>query len=511
VPVSEEAKDVVREATDGQGVDQSLVTAASSSSDPLLLAAELARDRATVVLIGDVQIDVPRDALYMKELSFRVSRSYGPGRYDTEYEERGVDYPIGYVRWTEQRNMECVLGLQACGALTLRDLIDDVVPVERAGSAYARLTGPPEGRPRGALAFSYGSAEGAGETSPSVPVRQTAGAPSLRGRPGAVRVGLIGPGRFANSVLVPAFARAGASLVAVAGGAGPSAERMARKDGLARATTSEELLGADDVDVVVIATRHDTHANLARECLEAGKNVFCEKPLALGHDELGEVLLAANGAQRILAVGFNRRFAPHVAEVNDFLAPVDAPLTAVYRVSAGHIDASSWVHALEQGGGRLIGEACHFLDTLTFLTGSRISEVHAAGFGSAELPVQARDNVVVTLNFEDGSVGSLVYVAGGASGVAKERLEVFAGDRTAILDDYRTLELHEGDDHIRHRLRAQDKGHSQEVERFLAGIAEGREPIPLATIANVHRACFGAVESLLTGTVVPVGDANQQA
>jgi predicted dehydrogenase len=492
VLVDETAVRRVLEASGGVGVDAAIVTAASDSNSPLVLATDVARDRASVVLVGAVPIEVPRALFFDKELSFRVSRSYGPGRYDPEYEERGLDYPIGYVRWTEQRNMECILDLQARGRLVLGDLIEEVLPIEQAEEAYARLSGPFEERPRGALAFSYPS--GTVET----PRPVTALPPTPHG--GSLRVGLIGPGGFANSVLIPAFSGAGATLAAVAGGAGPSAAATARKAGFASVADDAQALIADQsVDALVIATRHGSHAALASAGLDAGKHVFCEKPLALDREQLEEVLAAAERAQRVLMVGFNRRFSPQLVALREFVRGFEAPMSAVYRVSAGNLPSQHWLHDLEQGGGRIIGEGCHFLDALTYVTGSPIVRVHASGFGAADLPAQSRDNLSLTVDFANGSVGTLAYVARGAASVAKERLEVFAGTRTAILDDFRHLDLFDGDAHKRDRLRVQDKGHNAEVKAFIEGVREGSNPIPLATIANVHLACYAAVESISTG------------
>jgi predicted dehydrogenase len=502
VPVDDRTVTAMGDATEGIGVDQALVTAASRSSDPLLLATDLVRDRGTVVLVGDVPPDIPRNALYDKELTFRVSRSYGPGRYDRNYEERGLDYPIGYVRWTEQRNMACVLDLQARGKLVLRDLIEDVVPIEQAEDAYTRLTGPPETRPRGAITFAYSYA-GPQTQKAQAPAHGDRRAPAMHRHDGAVRIGLIGPGSFATSVLAPALKNAGASLAAVAGGAGPSAEAMTRSAGFERAATSVEALIADEnIDAIVIATRHDSHAELVRAALDAGKHVFCEKPLALNRDQLEEVLAAAERAERIMMVGFNRRFAPQARTLREFAASSAGQLAAVYRVSAGHIDPQHWVHDLEQGGGRLIGEGCHFLDTLGFIADSPIVRVHVSGFGMPEQPTQSADNAVVSLVFANGSVGAVIYVSLGSATLPKERLEVFVGNRSAILDDYTTLELYDGTRPVRDRLRKQDKGHSAEIAEFLTGIRNGNYPIPLQTMRNIHESCFAAVDSLRTGLPV---------
>jgi predicted dehydrogenase len=485
------------------GVDAVLVTAASASNDPLLLAAEIARDRGTLVLVGDVPVDLPRAPLYEKELSFRISRSYGPGRYDVEYEERGLDYPVGYVRWTQQRNMQCVLDLQARGLLELGSLISEVLPVEDAARAYARLGGESSERPHGALLIAYPHT--ADENAPTPP--ETRASPSsarISTHEDPPRIGLIGPGGFAKSVLIPAFAEAGARLELVGGGSGPSAEAATRDLGFAR-IAADELSVIEDpgVDAVVIATRHGSHAQLATRALAEGKHVFCEKPLALSEQELAQVLQAARQSECVLFVGFNRRFAPFLRDLRSFVG--DTRLLANYRVSAGRITQSAWVNDLDEGGGRIVGEVCHFLDSLVYLAGARVQAVAAASVDEASLPLQARDNVVVTVSLGDGSVGTIAYVARGSGSVPKERLEVFAGAQTAILDDYRSLELYQ-DDHVRRQqARRQDKGHLHEVQAFVDAVRSGVPPIALDEIENVSLAALATVESLRTGATVGVG------
>ena len=493
-------------ATGGIGVDAALITAAAPTSDPLLLGAELVRDRGAVVVVGDVPVQLPRGPLYGKELSLRVSRSYGPGRYDLEYEERGLDYPIGHVRWTEKRNIEAVLGLLARGSLSFEDLIEQVVPVDEASRAYARLLG--EGQPlRGALLLAYGEATPVPEPS-VVPERVLTPAPRRPLGAGApVRIGLVGPGAFAANVLVPAFTAAGADLAVVGGGAGPSAEAASRTLGFARTAESAEAVVEDpEVDAVVVATRHGTHAELVERALHAGKHVFCEKPLVLSTDELERVLAAAESSSAILAVGFNRRFSPLLGDARKFLAASSRPLTAVYRVAAGHVPPESWVHDPAQGGGRALGEACHFVDSLAFLAGTPVRTVYAAGHGDDRSPLQSRDNLSVTLAFADGSVGALVYAAEGGAGVAKERLEAFTSGRTAVLDDYAALALY-GADGIHRESRTQDKGHTGEVHAFLEAVRHGEQPVPLDELANVSLATLAIVESLRTGAPVVLKNA----
>jgi polar amino acid transport system substrate-binding protein len=509
VVVGPDAAERVIELTGGVGVDEVIIAAAAPTNDPLLLGAAIARDKAAVVVVGDVKLDVPRAPMFTKELTLQVSRSYGPGRYDLDYEERGLDYPIGFVRWTEGRNMEALLDLQARGLLTLTDLIDEVVPVEQAPQAYERLMGDPAQRPKGAIVLEY--PEVAGE--PAAAASRNGSAPAKAAEPKPVvgrapRLGLLGPGNFANSVIIPAFQAAGAELTSVAGGSGISAEAATRTVGFKRAAESEQALIADsELDAIAICTRHGTHAELASAALVAGKHVFCEKPLAMDEQELRSVLAAKEESGAVLAVGFNRRFAPLMRELREWVGGGTRPITASYRVSAGTIPADHWIHDLAQGGGRAIGEVCHFLDCVTYLSGSHVVQVHALGYGGPELPVQAHDNLAITLLMADGSVGSIVYVADGASGVPKERFEVFSGSRTGVLDDYRSLELFDGRSSEKRAGRTQDKGHRAEIAAFVAGVKAGRDPVPVAEVENVSLASFAVVESLRTGAPVRVDGA----
>jgi predicted dehydrogenase len=493
----------VLEATGGVGVDAVVVTAAAPSNEPLLTGVTITRDRGTVILVGDVPIDLPRGPLYEKELSFRVSRSYGPGRYDREYEERGLDYPIGYVRWTEKRNMEAILALQASGRLRLDDLVDEVIPVEEAARAYERLVAPSDERPQAALLLSYGPSEdrSAEPAAYGVAIPRESTVSGQTAPP--IRIGLVGPGSFALRVLVPAFARAGARLELVGGGSGPSAEAARREFGFARVAPSAEALIADEgIDAVVIATRHSTHAELTIQALEAGKHVFCEKPLALSRDELEAVFSAAARAGRVVAAGFNRRFSPMLGELRHFIAEAEGSISASYRVSAGRLEADHWTHDLDEGGGRLLGEGCHFVDSLRFLAGAPVERVYAVGYGAPELPVQARDNVAIELTFSNGSIGTVLYVSDGSSRVSKERIEAFSGNRTAILDDYQALELFDPAGSRKRREKRQEKGHQQEVESFLRAVEHGEPAVPVEELANVSLATLAVVESLRTGRPV---------
>jgi predicted dehydrogenase len=309
-------------------------------------------------------------------------------------------------------------------------------------------------------------------------------------------------------VLVPAFRASGARLEVVGGGSGPSADAAVRQLGFARTATSENSVIEDPaIDAVVIGTRHASHAALTARALAAGKHVFCEKPLALSKSQLQEVLDAAVRSDRVLAVGFNRRFSPLLVQGRGFVASHDdGPVTATYRISAGQIPSDNWVHDLEQGGGRIIGEVCHFLDALAFVTGAAIVEIHATGHRATATTLQARDNVVVTTTHGDGSVGSIVYVARSAPGFGKERLELFGAEGIAVLDDYRSLELHGRSGRRRIREHRQEKGHSEEVTAFVAAITSGVPSFTLGELANVTAASFAVVDSMRRNTAVAVDE-----
>jgi predicted dehydrogenase len=497
-------------ASGGIGMDAVLVTAASRSNDPLLLAAKIARDRGAIVLVGDVAVEMPRSVLYDKELSFRVSRSYGPGRYDREYEERGLDYPISYVRWTEQRNMQAILDLQARGKLALADLIE-VLRVEEAPEAYARLVAGSGQQPRGAIALAYGELAPRPKPHPIHVSASPSQTPKTAPRT-PIRVGLIGPGNFARRVLLPAAISAGAVLEVVGGGSGPAAEALAREAGFRRTADGAQAVIEDPaVDAIIIATRHGSHARLTKDALNAGKHVFCEKPLALTQVELEDVLQALAAAPGILAVGFNRRFSPFLRRAAQLLEEESGPTTTLYRISAGTLPPGHWLHDLQEGGGRALGELCHFVDSALFLTGAPITRVFAVAHNTPGVPLQARDNLAVSLSFADGSVASIVYVADGSPKMTKERIEAFSGNCAVVVDDYRNMVLYRDVSSTRHASRVQDKGHAAEIEAFLNGVRAGRPPVSPAAIANVSVATLAVVESLRTASQVVLEPSGEEA
>jgi predicted dehydrogenase/threonine dehydrogenase-like Zn-dependent dehydrogenase len=477
--------------TGGLGLDAVLVCAASRSADPLSLAARLARERGRIVVIGDVPVEADRALLYEKELELRFSRSYGPGRYDRDYEERGRDLPPAYVRWTEQRNLEAFLELVATGRVDPAPLTTHRYPVDDAEQAYATLREGGDDRPFG-IVLEYAYEE----------PHAVAPAPRRPRTAAVARIGLIGAGSFARRTLIPAFAAAGAELIAVASERGLSAADVTGRFGFARAAGSaEEVIADDSIDAVVIATRHASHAELAASALRAGKSVFVEKPLALDGESLLEVEEAL-GAGGVLMVGFNRRYAPLVDHLRHELEAIRAP-ALLARVNAGPLPAEHWLHDPEEGGGRLLGEGCHFVDLLAHLAGASAVSVHAVATPQPGRPLECSDEVVATLRFANGAIGTLLYSGAGGGRLAKERVEAFGGGLAAVLDDFRRLELHRNGKQRVVKGR-QDKGHRAEVAHFVNALAGEVEPPNADSYLASTRATLALVQSIRSGQPVDV-------
>jgi predicted dehydrogenase len=475
----------------GHGMDAVLITAGTQSNDPLLLAGELCRDKGRVSVVGDVPCSFPRKDYYEKELSLLLSRSYGPGRYNAAYEEQGLDFPIGYVRWTENRNLDCVLGLMARGLLPVSDLISARFPIARAEDAYQRLLDP-EGKKSLGILLEYPSEPQRG------PVVLKTAPPERTSR--EIRLGFIGAGSFGGGTLMPHFAAAqGVRLLTVASARGLSARHTAEKYGFeVVAGSSDEILADPKIDAVVIATRHDSHAALATAALRANKHVFVEKPLALDEDGLKQVVDAARESGKLLFVGFNRRFSPLARELKKFL-PASQPLQMMYRVNAGTLPQNSWIRNPEVGGGRIIGEACHFIDFMSNLCGAPPIEAACTGIGvgTVDALFDSSENFSASIRFADGSVGTLVYTSMGDGACGKEYFEVYAGGKMAILRDFRSLEKISGGKIRRTSLSRQDKGFEAEITAFVSSI-QGKAPAPfsLEHIAAVTRTTFTMVRAL---------------
>lgn len=482
----------VLDATDGLGLDAVLVCAASSSSDPVEVAARLARDRGRVVVVGDVPIEASRALFYEKELELRLSRSYGPGRYDRDYEEHGRDLPAGYVRWTEQRNIGAFLELVAGGGVRPAELTTHRIPIEQAADAYALLTAEPSEPRAFGILIEYADGERSARVRPA-PVRRGA---VRRERP---RIALVGAGNFARSTLLPGLAAAGVELQAVATEGGLSAADAAARFGFARAATPQEVVVAEDVDAVVIATRHSSHAELVIQALAAGKAVFVEKPLALREEELAAVEAALEPGA-LLMVGFNRRFAPLTQRLLDALPGTGGHVLCA-RVNAGSLPADHWLHDPEEGGGRLLGEGCHFVDLLLHLGGSRAASAHAVAVPQPHRPLECSDAIAATLRLENGTVASLTYAGGGDGRLPKERIEAFGGGLAAVLDDFRSLELYRGG--RRKQVQgAQDKGHRAQLACFVEAAAGRVEPPSVDTYLHATSVTLALAESLRIGAPV---------
>jgi predicted dehydrogenase len=493
----------VLEATDGNGADAVVITASTASNDPLELAAVAARKKARIVAVGAVGMNVPRRDFYPKELELVVSCSYGPGRYDARYEEKGEDYPYAYVRWTEQRNIEAVLEQIAEGRLDVSRLTTHTFPVADAERAYELIDSGSE--PFLGVVLTYPPL---GDRAPERAVRigGTKSAPVA----GEVGIGFVGAGNFASLVLLPALARIpGVRNRVICSHGGVSAAVRGERAGFEIAATEAKAVFDDaETSAVFVATRHDQHAAQALEALERGKHVFVEKPLAIDREQLDRFVA---GLERlgerapIWTIGFNRRFSAAARALRDFFADVHAPLTLSYRFNAGAIPADHWVQDPEVGGGRLVGEACHAIDLACFLVGSRVVRVYSEAVASGGAAGAGDDQAVVVARFANGSVASICYFAGGDKGFPKERIELFGGGRVGVIDDFKSVTLSRDGRQTSPKLAGRDKGHGAELEAFVAAVrAGGPEPIPYGDLLNVSRASIAAVESLREGIPIEV-------
>jgi predicted dehydrogenase/threonine dehydrogenase-like Zn-dependent dehydrogenase len=475
----------------GGGVDAVIITASTNSSEPVSQAAQMCRQRGRIVLVGVTGLELNRADFYKKELSFQVSCSYGPGRYDANYEEKGQDYPVGFVRWTEQRNFQAVLDLMASGRLDANPLISHRFPLQQAAKAYELLS---SGQPSLGIVLEYPQIGREQLEQHTVPVPGNAVAA------GKASVAFVGAGNYASRVLIPAFKEAGAGLHTVVSSGGVSAVHHGRKHGFATVSTyAVTAITEPAVDTVVIATRHDSHARYVVQALRAGKHVFCEKPLCLTLDELSQIEAEAKARPgQALMVGFNRRFAPQVMRMKQLLATASGPKSFIMTVNAGEIPGESWVQDPTIGGGRIVGEACHFIDLLRHLSGNPIIQWQAVALGRHSSIAVTSDKATITLRFADGSVGVILYLANGHKGYPKERLEVFCAGRVLQLDNFRALRAWGWPGFERMRLWRQDKGQRACARAFVNAVRQGTaSPIALDEIIDVSRVSI-EVQRVLT-------------
>jgi predicted dehydrogenase/threonine dehydrogenase-like Zn-dependent dehydrogenase len=479
--------------TGGHGVDAVLIAAAAKNDQILHHSAHMCRKRGRIVLVGSVDLNVDRADFYEKELTFQVSCSYGPGRYDPAYEQQGLDYPLAYVRWTEQRNFEAVLRLMAERRLDVDPLITARVPHGEAQRGYNLLT---EDRSQLGIVFQYAPA--AAPLERTVPMACGQGRTSPQAAAVAdeqVAVGVIGAGSFTTGVLLPALARTPARRIAIASAGGVSATHAARKFGFERATTDyRTILDDPSINTVFITTRHHLHAPMVVDALRAGKHVFVEKPLAIDEAGLDAVRQAHEQAgDRHLLVGFNRRFAPHAEKMRCVLAGRTQPLCINMTINAGHVPPDHWVHDPAIGGGRIVGEACHWIDLARFLAASPIESVRATTVGGVPGVPRFDDCATIVLTMADGSLATIHYFANGHRGYPKERFEVFSDGRVLELNNFWTLRGYGFPGFRRMKLWRQDKGHRAELERFVAAVAAGGPPlIPAGELFEITRCALVA-------------------
>jgi predicted dehydrogenase/threonine dehydrogenase-like Zn-dependent dehydrogenase len=475
----------------GQGVDAVIITASTKSNDPVSHGANMCRQRGRIVLVGVVGLELSRADFYEKEISFQVSCSYGPGRYDIEYEEKGHDYPLGFVRWTEQRNFQAVLDLMSDGALDMKPLISHRFEIDDAINAYKCL----DDRSSLGILLNYPANTDELLSNKLVSIRDVENYTSQD----AV-CGFIGGGNYASRVLIPAFKNAGAKLDTLLTSGGVSAVHHGKKNNFANASTDlAQLLGNKAINTTVIATQHNLHAEQVIQSINAGKNVFVEKPLALTHSELDAIETAYNeqGGKCRVMVGYNRRFAPHVKKMKTLLANISEPKVFIMTMNAGAIPSDHWTQDAEVGGGRIIGEACHYIDLMRFLAGSEIAGFSATCMGKADGVEITEDKASITISFKDGSFGTINYLANGGKAFAKERIEVFANDGVLQLDNFRKLIGFDWKGFTKDKLMTQDKGQESCSKAFIDSIKQGDvSPIPFNEVLEVARCSIDIVKSI---------------
>lgn len=480
----------VLDSTHGIGADGVIITASAKSNDIISQSAQMSRKRGRIILVGVIGLNINRTEFYDKELLFQVSCSYGPGRYDDNYEQKGIDYPLGYIRWTEKRNFEAVLQAISSGNLNVKELITEIVDINDFNKVYGNI-----GRSRSiASIFKYPVPD---DTSKNPAPQHTIELSKVKSEGAKGVVGVIGAGNFTKMTMLPAMEGSGAIFKYIASSGGVTGTSLARKFGFSFSTTDyKQILTDKDVDIVIITTKHNTHAKFIIESLHADKHVFVEKPLALDEEQLISIIDTYNevNGRKSLMVGFNRRFSPHTQAIKKSLGLNPGPVNLNLTMNAGFIPKEVWVHDMSIGGGRIIGEACHYLDLCVFLTGSEIVSVCMNGMG--ENPASNLDNASILLKFKNGSNAVVNYFANGSKAYSKERLEVYSRERIWITDNFRTTKAFgvKGFKNIKTKV---DKGHKVQFHKYIERIQNGGEPlIPFNEIVNVTKASFAAIQSL---------------
>ena len=472
----------------GQGVDAVIIAASSKSNDIVHQAATMCRKRGRIILVGVVGLEINRADFYEKELTFQVSCSYGPGRYDEDYEDKGKDYPFAFVRWTQQRNFEAVLDLMASGSIDVKPLISHRFEIDDAVAAYEKL----DDRSSLGILLNYQDTKAELLLESTIKLSETTISTGRKGN-----VAFVGGGNYASRVLIPAFMRAGAKFTALVTSGGMSAVHHGKKNGFETASTDIKQAFNEQTDTVVIATQHNLHASQAIHALENGKHVFVEKPLALTHEEIDNIETWQKDAKTMVMVGYNRRFSPHIQKIKNLLDAKPSPKTFIMTMNAGEIPKDHWTQDAEIGGGRIIGEACHYIDLMRFLAGSKIKSFYAVKMGKNDFIEVTEDKAVISLSFEDGSMGSIHYFANGGKSFPKERIEVFCDNAVLQLDNFRKLRGFGWKGFTKMNLWSQDKGQENCVDAFMKSVREGGEnPIPQDEIFEVARVSIDIAESL---------------
>ncbi|MFA7272766.1 MAG: bi-domain-containing oxidoreductase [Crocinitomicaceae bacterium] len=481
----------VMSVTESIGCDAVIITASNKSNEIISQAAKMSRKRGRIVLVGVIGLDISRADFFEKELTFQVSCSYGPGRYDEKYEQRGEDYPIGYVRWTEKRNFEAVLHAIANQSLDVKSLITERVPLNDFESIYNNMSGSKSIASILEYAEKKANAENVIEIT----------AHNFSGQKGVL--GIIGAGNFTSAMILPSLKKSAANVKYIASSGGLSSTTLAKKFKIANSTTDyKAILQDQEVDLVLITTRHNAHAKMVAEVLEADKHVFVEKPLALTQPELDIILEEYSKKQKTITVGFNRRFAPLAEKMKSLLGHSNTPINIIATMNAGFIPANVWVHDMEIGGGRIIGEACHYIDLCSYLAGSKVMAVCMNAMGTN--PEENTDNASILLKYENGSNAVINYFSNGSKSYSKERLEVYHQERTLVMDNWRKLKGY-GFKGFSSASSGQDKGHFNQFSKLVETIKKGGQPIiPLDEIVNTTKASFAAIESLKEGTWIKI-------
>ena len=477
----------VNNLTESIGADAVIITASAKTDEIIAQAAKMSRKRGRIVLVGVIGLNISRADFYEKELTFQVSCSYGPGRYDDRYEKEGIDYPLPFVRWTEKRNFMAILQAISTRKLDVASLVTERIPLVDFAKIYSNISS------QDSIASILEYPENSNN---SVTVTITDGKFS----PGNGGIGIIGAGNFTSMTMLPVLSEINAPLYAIASAAGLSGTTLAKKHKIGKSTTDyKSILSDPTIDLVIITTRHNEHAHMALEALQAGKHVFVEKPLALNKEELNKIIKAYKG-DKTLTVGFNRRFSPHMTKAKELIGNV--PMNVIATMNAGNIPASVWVHDMTVGGGRIVGEACHYMDLITYLTGSRIKAVCMNAMG--QNPQANTDNASILLQYENGSTGVINYFANGSKSYSKERIEIYAQERTLITDNFRVTEGF-GFKNFSKLKTSIDKGHAAQFKLLVERVKKGGAAlIPFEDTVNTTLASFAAIESLTTRQWVTV-------